>query len=226
VPTAEVLPSGKWSGSAYRRGTNYVQGFTNVGDFAGTFGVGVGKRAELFGSFTFITRIDRDVRPLFTDGKTGGVIDRYPLMHQTWSGNQVGDLLLGGKINLWSEAQQKPLAMAVRGVIKAPTGDQESGASTGKLDGLFDYVISKETKRNLEVSAFGGYEFRGEPDGMDAASGAFRWGAGVGYPSRAAWRGIFEVNGNVPNADTLTITPGSLVGTDGSVARRCRRFNR
>src|SRR5579871_4331994 len=50
VPTAEVLPSGKWSVSGYRRGTNYIEGYTNVGDFAGTFGVGIANRAELFGS--------------------------------------------------------------------------------------------------------------------------------------------------------------------------------
>ena len=28
VPTAEVLAHGKWSGSAYRRGTNFIQGVT------------------------------------------------------------------------------------------------------------------------------------------------------------------------------------------------------
>ena len=39
VPTAEVLAHGKWSASGYRRGTNYIQGYTNVGDFAGTFAV-------------------------------------------------------------------------------------------------------------------------------------------------------------------------------------------
>ena len=51
VPTAEVLAHGKWSASGYRRGTNYIQGLTNIGDFAGTFGVGVGDRAEIFASF-------------------------------------------------------------------------------------------------------------------------------------------------------------------------------
>src|SRR6266567_3352928 len=44
VPTAEVLPGGKVSVSGYRRGTNYIQGYTNVADFAGTFGFGVGGR--------------------------------------------------------------------------------------------------------------------------------------------------------------------------------------
>ena len=65
VPTAEVVPHGKASVSGYRRGTNYLQGFTNVGDFAGTFAVGIKDRAELFGAFLFDTRIDRDLRPLF-----------------------------------------------------------------------------------------------------------------------------------------------------------------
>src|SRR6478735_11903806 len=32
VPTGEVLPAGKWSVSGYRRGINYVQGFSNVAD--------------------------------------------------------------------------------------------------------------------------------------------------------------------------------------------------
>src|SRR5947209_11132521 len=65
VPTAEVLPNGKWSVSGYRRGTNFVQGYTNVGDFAGTFGVGIGNHLEIFGSFLFDTRIDRDLYPLY-----------------------------------------------------------------------------------------------------------------------------------------------------------------
>src|SRR6478672_8570298 len=65
VPTGEVLPNGKWSATVYRRGTNWVQGYTNIADFAGTFGVGVGDRAEIFGSFLVDTRIDRDVRPVF-----------------------------------------------------------------------------------------------------------------------------------------------------------------
>src|SRR5262250_844116 len=92
VPTAEVLPKGQWSVSGYRRGTNYIQGYTNVGDFAGTLAVGIKDRAEIFGSFLFDTRIDRDVRPLFTSDPTfGGVIDRYPLVHDSWTGDHVGD---------------------------------------------------------------------------------------------------------------------------------------
>src|SRR5499427_150395 len=115
VPTAEVLPGGKWSASGYRRGTNYVQGYTNVGDFAGTFAVGIRDRAEIFGSFLFDTRIDRDVRPVFlSDGTFGGVVDRYPRVNQYWTGDHVGDFYLGAKINLLSEHENDPVAFAFR----------------------------------------------------------------------------------------------------------------
>jgi hypothetical protein len=36
VPTAEVLPAGKFSVSGYRRGTNYIQGYSNVADSGAT----------------------------------------------------------------------------------------------------------------------------------------------------------------------------------------------
>src|SRR5262249_30282367 len=79
VPTGEVLGHGKWSVTGYRRGTNWIQGYSNVADFAGTFAVGIKDRAEIFGSFLADTRIDRDTRPVFlNDPKFGGVIDRYP----------------------------------------------------------------------------------------------------------------------------------------------------
>ena len=93
VPTAEVLAHGKWSGSGYRRGTNYIQGYTNIGDFAGTVAVGIKDRAEVFTSFLFDTRIDRDVRPIFipTNTEFGSFVDRNPRVNQLWTGNQVGD---------------------------------------------------------------------------------------------------------------------------------------
>jgi outer membrane protein OmpA-like peptidoglycan-associated protein len=208
VPTAEVLAHGKWSVGGYRRGTNYIQGFSNVGDLAGSFAFGVKGRAEIFGSFLFDTRIDRDLRPLFiNDSKVGGVIDRHPTVHEGWTGDNVGDLYLGVKYNLMSSFRQDPLALAVRGVIKLPTGDSDIGTSTGKPDYIFDLVASRETaNQKIEYSGFAGYEFRGEPDGTDAPGAAFRWGGGVAVPSRAPLRGIFELDGVIPSSSSLTIT--------------------
>ena len=217
VPTGEVLPHGKWSVSGYRRGTNFIHGFTNVGDFAGTFGVGVRDRAEIFGSFLFDTRVDRDLRPLFSnDAKYGGIVDRNPRVNRGWIGDNVGDFYVGAKYNFWSEYRQQPAAIALRGMFKLPTGDEDAGASTGKTDFLLDAIFSKEYNRRIEVAGNVGYEFRGSPDDIDIPSGAFRWGIGAAVGSRSPLRGTFELNG-ATGGDT-TITSGSIVGLDGSIA--------
>jgi peptidoglycan-associated lipoprotein len=219
VPTAEVLAHGKWSVSAYRRGTNFVQGFTNVSDIAGNFGVGLGGRTEIFGAFLFDTRIDRDVRPIFTnDQETGGVVHRYPGVREVWTGDNVGDFYVGAKFNLWSEFQQRPAALAVRGVLKFPTGDEDAGVTSGATDFLVDFIVSKELNRLVEVTGQAGWEFSGSPDDFELPGGGFRWGVGAAVGSRSPLRGTFELNGTALSDDVVTITNPPLVGTDGSIA--------
>ena len=217
VPTAEVLAHGKWSVSGYRRGTNFIQGYTNVGDFAGTFAVGLGERAEVFGSFLFDTRIDRDIIPMFVnDPAIGGIVDRYPRVNQPWTGDNVGDFYVGAKVNLWSEYRQNPAALAFRGMVKLPTAKKDVGNGTGKADVLLDFIASKETAKVVEVSGYAGYEFRGTPDGFDVPTSAFRWGAGAGFPSRSPLRIFTELNGVLPSSDTATLSTATLVGIDGT----------
>src|SRR5262249_37197306 len=120
------------------------------------------------------------------------------------------------KINLWSQFRQKPAAIAIRGIVKAPTGKKDEGISTGKADVAADFIVSREANA-LELSGYAGYEFRGKPDGFDAPNGAFRWGAGAGFASRSPLRGTFELTGILPTKDTITITSAHLVGDDGSL---------
>ena len=81
VPTGEVLRDRTWSASAYRMNWDVRQGFTDISHFEGTFAYGMGNRAEIFGAIRFITRIDRDTRPIFGFGgdKYGGVDNNYPV---------------------------------------------------------------------------------------------------------------------------------------------------
>lgn len=225
VPTAEVLAHGKWSVSGYRRGTNFVQGFTNVGDVAATVGVGVRDRAEFFASFLVDTRIDRDLRPLFSaDPAVGGVVDRYPFVNSGWSGDNLGDLFVGAKVNLWSQFRQNPAAIALRAIAKLPTGKDDVGVSTGKPDFLVHAIVSKEAARLVELSGYAGYEFRGRPDvpggggTLDSPTGAFQWGGGAQFPSRSPLRGILELNGVVPSQGEVTLPAGAVRGIDGSLA--------
>ncbi len=215
VPTAEILARGKWSAGVYRTGFNYREGFTAVADFPLTFGIGVSDRVELFGSFKAVSRIDRDIREVFTsDPKVGGVVGQYPFVKQGWSGSQLGDFLVGAKFNLLSEADGKPAAVAVRGMVKLPTGDKETGVSTGKLDGIFDFIVSKDAGQMVELSGYGGAILRGQPDGA-SASNALRYGFGAGFPSRSLLRVTAEFTGEKPFDDTVTLsTP--LVAYDGS----------
>ena len=65
VPTAEVLPHGRYSVSGYRANWDYMQGLTDVSHFAITGAGGIRERVEIFGSFLVDTRIDRDRSPIF-----------------------------------------------------------------------------------------------------------------------------------------------------------------
>ncbi len=47
-------------------------------------------------------------------------------------------------------------------MIKLPTGDKDVGNGTGKTDGSVDLIVSKEAAKVVEISGFGGYEFRGQ----------------------------------------------------------------
>ena len=218
VPTAEVLRGGSWSVGGDRRGTNYVQGLTNVADFTGAAAVGIGSRVEVFGAFLFDTRINRSTPPVFQDdARQGGIVARFPRVNQSWTGNNVGDLYLGTKVNLLSEYRQAPVALAVRGIVKVPTGDDEAGVSTGKTDVMADVIVSKEVARLFETAMFVGYEIRVNPSGFEAPNGSYRWGTGVACPSRSPLRLSAELNGDVPTNYRATLTDDSLVGDDGSL---------
>jgi outer membrane protein OmpA-like peptidoglycan-associated protein len=215
VPTGEVLPRKKWSISAYRVNFDDNQGFTDVSNWPLTFGVGIADRAEIFGSWVLVSRIDRDIRPLFLSSlpRAGGVVPQHPLMADSWSGNQLGDLWLGAKINLTSQWRQQPAAFALRGMVKVPTGDKD-GASTGKADFAFDAILSKEINQRVELSGYGGYIVRGSPDEVESTNG-FRWGFGAGLPSRKALRLTAELDGELYSDDTLS-TKQVMLATDGS----------
>ena len=219
VPTGEVLPAKKWSLSAYRVNFDRDQGFTDVSDWPLTFGIGAGDRAEIFGAWTLVRRIDRDVRPLFVASQpiAGGVVNEHPFVRQGWSDNQLGDLWLGAKVNLTSQWRQQPAAFALRGLIKVPTAkDDDEGVGTGKLDFAFDAIVSKEVNERVEISGFAGAIIRGDPSGVDLSNG-LRWGVGLGVPSRKSLRFTAELHGERYLSDAVTLsTP--IVAADGSLS--------
>jgi outer membrane protein OmpA-like peptidoglycan-associated protein len=229
VPTAEVLPHKKWSFSFYRENADYGQGFTDVTNFPVSFAVGISNRVELYGSFTAITRIDRDTRPLFfvspagaPPGAGGGVVNEYPLVREGWIGNRPGDLRAGAKLSLVAQDEDTPVSFALRGAVKLPTGDDERGASTGKTDFSVDAILSRNFKV-VELSAFGGGIFRGNPDGFTLSDG-IRWGVGARFPATSRLRFTAEVTGE-KYRDKVITAPAGFTGVDGSIAPTATRHS-
>src|SRR5262249_18032721 len=108
-------------------------------------------------------------------------------------------------------------AFAIRAMAKLPTGDKDIGNGTGKPDFSIDAILSKEAAKTVEVAAFAGFEGRGKPDNFDTPTTAFRWGAGVGFPSPNCLRVTGEVNGLASSDDSATTTL-PLRGIDGSTS--------
>jgi len=223
VPTGEVLRDGTWSASAYRLNWDVRQGFTDISHFEGTFGYGIGNRAEIFGAVRFLTRIDRDTRPIFGFGgdRFGGVDNNYPFVRQGWIGNDFGDIFLGAKVNLLSESREAPVAVAIRGMLKAPTGSADGGSGTGKMDALFDFIVSKEIASVVEVSGNLGYRHRGDPDEFDLSNG-MTFGVGAQFPTRSPLKFTTEWWGERYFNDVVTRSatgpaPASIIGVDGSI---------
>jgi outer membrane protein OmpA-like peptidoglycan-associated protein len=222
VPTGEVLRDGTWSASAYRVNWDVRQGFTDISHFEGTFAFGVANRAEIFGAVRFITRIDRDTRPIFGFGgdRFGGVDNNYPFVREGWIGNKFGDTFLGAKVNLTSESREHPVALAVRGMLKVPTASADDGSGTGKLGAQVDFIVSKEIASVAEVAGSVGYRHRGDPDEYDLSSG-IPFGVGAQFPTRSPLKFATEWYGEIFNDDVVTRlvspAPASIIADDGSI---------
>jgi outer membrane protein OmpA-like peptidoglycan-associated protein len=210
VPTAETLAPRKWSFSVYRVNFDFQPGFTDVSNWPVTFAAGIGERFELFGAVTAVNRIDRDLRPLFGDSgadsrDAAGVVNEYPFVRDGWTGNQFGDVWIGGKFNVMSQYRQAPAAFALRGMVKLPTASDDDGAGTGKPDFAFDAILSKEINERVELSGFGGFIVRGDPDLFELSNG-IRWGFGAALPTRRNLRLTAELHGEAYADDTVTFT--------------------
>ena len=108
-----------------------------------------------------------------------------------------------------SQGDQKPVAAAVRGVVKLPTASFDDGLGTGQPDYLVDAIVSKEVNERVEVSGYGGFAGRSSPDDSDS-TGGFRYGVGVAVPTRQSIRLTAELFGEKYFDETITADPSSI----------------
>lgn len=217
VPTGEVLPAGTFSVSGYRANFDRSPGSTDISHFAATLGYGVGGRVELFGSFRFLTRIDRDTRPLFGPGANGGAAGEFPLVRDGWN-SAVGDLLVGAKFNVLAPWRTEGLgpALAIRAGVKIPSGDEDEGTSTGKPDFFVDAILSREFNERVELAGFAGLGVRGKPEDVEVGGATFRYGFGAGFPTRSPLRLTAELHGEILTDTDITLQNATFLGFDGS----------
>lgn len=206
VPTAEILPAREWSVSGYRVNVDFEPGFTDVSNWPITWAIGLRDRVEVFGAQTVVNRIDRDARPLVLDTPGGGVVNEYPLVFTGWTGNHIGDLWIGAKVNIASRLRQAPAALALRGMVKIPAS-RDTGASTGRADVAVDAIVSREFNERIELTGFAGFIARGDPAEFDLVNGV-RWGFGAGLPTRAHLRLTTELHGEAYTRDTVAAKAG------------------
>ena len=215
VSTAETLPSGRWSFSAFRANWDRRQGLTDVNQIGLTGAYGIG-RLELFGSWRTV-RIDRDVRPTFvpTEPVFGGVSQEFPYLRRGWSKTLGGPVIVGGKYSLVSQSRGDAVSLAPRVMVKFPSGS--SWASTNDWDGHVDLIVSREFAQNVELTGMAGAVLRGDPDEFRVSDGV-TWGLGAAIPTRTPIRALIEWHGEFVIKDNTSLINPPFIAEDGSIA--------
>jgi peptidoglycan-associated lipoprotein len=216
VPTAETLPSGRWSFSAFRSNYDRRQGLTDVNQIGITGAIGLFDKLELFGSWR-IVRLDRDVIPTFLPEEPtfGGVSQEYPYLRRGWSKTLGGPFMAGAKWSLISQGQGDAMSLAPRVMVKFPSGS--TWASTNDWDGHFDLVASREFEEMFELSGTAGGVIRGDSDEFRVSDGV-TWGLGTRFPTRTPFSALLEWQGEFVIKDNTLVLAPPYIAEDGSIA--------
>jgi peptidoglycan-associated lipoprotein len=216
VSTAETMPAGRWSLSAFRANWDRRQGLTDINQIGLTGAFALGNRLEIFGSWRTV-RLDRDVRPTFvpTEPVFGGVSQEYPYVRRGWSKTLGGPIIVGGKYNLVSQSRGDAVSVAPRVMVQFPTGS--TWASTNDWNGYFDLIVSREFSQQVELTGMAGGVLRGDPDEFRVSDGV-TWGLGASFPTRTRIRALVEYLGEWVIKDNTVVVNPPFIAEDGSIA--------
>ncbi len=208
VPTGEVLPKGVGgrSASTGRTGTGR-RPFSDISNFRGTFAFGATDQLEFFGSIDAQRRIDADRRPGALVPSLGTPMDN-PFINDGWQ-TGFGDITRRGQV-------QSRLAMAAaagrggraRGSSHSPQPIPTTASAPARsTSGSTASSVAKRAGR-VELSAFGGYLHRGDPDEFDLSDG-FTGVSAPGFPSRGTFRVTAELHGESYFDNQITLNTPS-----------------
>jgi outer membrane protein OmpA-like peptidoglycan-associated protein len=220
IPVADTNGKKKHRGSVQRNSFNTPQGQMNVANFTANVSYGLADRVDVFAAWDFIQRVDRDNQQLFNnDPERGGVDPRAPFASERWTGNKIGDLRVGAKFGLLSEAAGNPFGLSARGYVNLPTGDADAGGGQGGVSADVSGVLSKWLNRHLVLTGELGYNFRKNPEDPVVAHvpNFLRWGAGLGITPNDHWLIHGELLGRTWQRDTTSLD-GVIVAEDGTLS--------
>ncbi len=200
LSTAYTLPKGKLSISLFRDNLDRDPKDIDFSIHGVTLGYGVTSRLELFGSVGIQNRVDTDAP------SQDGYFNDLPLAGNT-SGWQTGfgDIKAGLKLKLLDDYGQDPVGLALRGVVKIPTADDQNGLGTGKVSVDVDAVLSKTLNKAADLHASVGYQVNSDPSGFDIAN-AFKWGVGLNLPACRLFALQAELQGTQYGSSDFTQT--------------------
>ncbi len=181
LSSAYTLAKGKTSFSLFR--DNYDRNPKGI-DFSIhglSFGYGATDRLEVFANLGIQnrTKVHYPGEPgYYAELPFAG--DADPSSWQTG----FGDIKVGAKYKFLDDYYRNDaVGLALKGVIKLPTADENKGLGTGKAAFAADLILSKSLNRGADLHASIGYEMGGSPSDLDIGGGAFRWGVGINAPS-------------------------------------------
>jgi peptidoglycan-associated lipoprotein len=188
--TARTVEKGKGSIGWFYDNRDRETGDYDVNDHGIVFGWGATERLEVVGNFVVIRQPDFDAPP-----PTPNEAPFFnPLIEEG-----VGDFQVGLKYRFVDETSSRP-GVAIRGFIKAPTGDEDAGRGTGKVDGGVDLALSKRSKA-IGFAGNLGYRINGDPDAYEIAN-EVRYGVGFNFPTETLLQGMVELIGTSYTGDS------------------------
>jgi outer membrane protein OmpA-like peptidoglycan-associated protein len=175
MPSAYTLPKGRFSFSLFRDNLDRDPKDEDISIHGVSLGFGLTNRVEIFGNFGLQNRLDADA--LFQPG----YVNDYPFVSTPWETGR-GDLKVGIKFGFLNDYAGDPVGLALRGVVKIPTADEDLGLGTGKVSWGGDLTLSKSLDEKADIHLSVGYTVNGDPDDVDL-SNALKLAAGLNIPA-------------------------------------------
>ena len=150
MPSAYTLPKGRFSFSLFRDNLDRDPKDEDISIHGVSLGYGLTNRVEIFGNFGLQNRLDADA--LFQPG----YVNDYPFVSTPWETGR-GDLKVGIKFGFLNDYAGDPVGLALRGVVKIPTADEDLGLGTGKVSWGGDLTLSKSLDEKADLHLSVGY---------------------------------------------------------------------